>query len=28
LFGDGFAPPSVWHSTHANVMHRRHHVCF
>jgi len=28
LFGDDSAPPSAWHSTRANVMHRRHDVCF
>ena len=28
LFDDGFAPPSAWRSTRANVMHRRHEVCF
>jgi hypothetical protein len=28
LFGDDFAPPSAWHSTRANVVPRRHDVCF
>jgi hypothetical protein len=28
LFGDDFAPPSAWHSTCANVVPRRHDVCF
>jgi hypothetical protein len=28
LFGDDSAPPSARHSTCANVMHRRHDVCF
>ena len=28
LFGDDFTPPSAWHSTRANIVHRRHDVCF